>query len=150
MIGPTARPRGFTLIEALTVAVVLAVLTAIAVPTWRTHLLRVQRADATAALLAVQSAQDRYFGQNARYAAGSELTTAPPRGLGLGTASAGGRYRLHLETAADGLSYSATARTVPDAGQSGDTRCAELRIDHLGRRTAIDAAGQDRSGDCWR
>jgi len=40
--------RGFTVMELLTALVVIAVLAAVAVPLWRTHLLRV-RSDATEA-----------------------------------------------------------------------------------------------------
>jgi type IV pilus assembly protein PilE len=141
---------GFTLSEVLTAMVVIAVLAAIAVPMWRTHLLRARRGDAGGALIAVQSAQDQFFGRHARYADGAQLTAKPPSGLGLKETSEHGFYRLDVRTSEDGLSYIARARVLPQAGQADDARCVELSIDHVGQRRAVDAEGVDRSGDCWR
>jgi type IV pilus assembly protein PilE len=144
------RSRGFTLSELLTALVVLVVLAAIAVPLWRNHLLRVRRSDATAALIAVQNAQDQYFGRNARYADGAQLTAAAPGGLGLKETSTHGFYHLEVHASADGLGFGAIARIIPQAGQAQDERCVQFSIDHIGLTRAVDAAGTDRSADCWR
>jgi type IV pilus assembly protein PilE len=141
---------GFTLLEALTVIVVVGVLAAIAIPSWRTHLLRARRGDATAALIELQRAQDAFFGRHARYADSTRLTAPAPDGLGHPAVSAGGFYRIDLATSADGLSYRATAGVVVTAGQSDDTRCVALSIDHLGQRRAVDSDGNDRTQDCWK
>lgn len=141
--------RGFTAIEILTALVVIAVLAAIAIPMWRTHLLRVRRAEARDALTNLQAAQDRYFGRRARYANAAELTTRAPDGLGLSSSSAQGLYAITLETTADGLGFLATARAIPQAGQDGDDRCAVFTIDHVGQMSAADSSGADRSADCW-
>jgi type IV pilus assembly protein PilE len=130
--------------------VVLAVLAAIAVPLWRNHLLRVRRADAMLALMAIQAEQDRFFGRDARYARSDALSTKPPQGLGLSAKSAQGHYEIELRTDADGLGYRAIARALPRTGQSGDSRCVEMSIDQSGIRRAQDAGGTDRSADCWR
>jgi type IV pilus assembly protein PilE len=145
--GPR-RNAGFTLAEILTVVVVVAVLAAVAVPLWRVHLLRVRRSDAIAALVAVQNAQDKFFGRNARYASGAQLSAAEPGGLGLKAQSDHGYYDIDVRSS-DGLAYTATARAGRVSGQADDTRCAEFSIDHNGMRHAVDAAGQDRSADCW-
>jgi type IV pilus assembly protein PilE len=142
------RRAGFTLIEALTVLVIVGVITAIAIPTWRTHLLRARRADGMTALIAVQKAQDAFFGRQARYA--SQLTAPAPDGLGLAATSDHGFYRVELETRADGLAYRASARAEARSGQQGDTRCDTLSIDHMGQRRAVDSGGIDRSADCWK
>ena len=139
--------RGFTLAEVLTVLVVLAILAAVAIPTWRVHQLRVRRAEAIAALVSVQTEQDRYFGRNARYADGTQLSAAPPDGLGIANESTHGFYRIELRLTADALAYLATARATERAGI--DTRCVEFTIDQNGRRRAQDAKGVDRSADCW-
>jgi type IV pilus assembly protein PilE len=144
------RIRGFTLAEIMTAIVVVIVLGAIAVPMWRNHLLRVRRADAISALVAVQSAQDKFFGRNARYAGAAALTSPPPAGLGLSATSEHGHFQIELSTSEDALRYTAVARSQPQAGEAEDTRCAQMSIDHLGIRRAMDAAGVDRSGDCWR
>ena len=151
MTGPCSpRVRGFTLIEALTALVVIVVLTAIAVPMWRNHQLRVRRAEAMGALNAIQVAQDRFFGRMARYATAGALGAEPPLGLGLAATSQRGFYAIELRTAEDGLSYLAIASAAPHGGKSDDARCAQFSIDHSGIRRARDAGGEDRSADCWR
>jgi len=143
------RRRGFTAIEILTALVVIGVLAAISIPMWRTHLLRVRRAEARDALTSLQAAQDRYFGSHARYANAAQLAAREPDGLGLAASSAHGLYAITLETSADGLGFLATARALPRAGQDGDERCAVFTIDHVGQMSAADASGTDRSADCW-
>jgi type IV pilus assembly protein PilE len=141
---------GFTWLEVLTAIVVVGVLAAIAIPSWQTHLLRARRGDATAALVELQRAQDTFFGRHARYADASQLATPAPGGLGLAAVSARGFYGIDMTTDADGLGYTATARILATAGQSADTRCVVLSIDHFGQRRAADGDGNDRTADCWK
>jgi type IV pilus assembly protein PilE len=144
-------PRhGFTVAEVLTALIVVAVLAAIAIPMWRNHLLRVQRTDAIDTLIALQTAQDDFFGRNARYADGARLAEPPPGGLGLGSRSKLGFYDIEVRASDDGLGYLSLARAVPGRGQADDTRCREFTLDHNGRRRAVDFEGKDRSADCWR
>jgi type IV pilus assembly protein PilE len=145
-----SRRRGFTLVEVLTAMIVVVVLTAVAVPLWRNHLLRVRRADAMTALTAIQVEQDRFFGRDARYAGAEALTREPPDGLGVGGKSPQGHYAIELRTDADGLGYRAIATALPRPGQAADTRCVQMSIDQSGIRRAQDAGGTDRSADCWR
>jgi type IV pilus assembly protein PilE len=142
--------RGFTLAEALTALVVVAALAAVAIPAWRNHLLRVRRADGIAALVALQVAQDAYFGTHARYADSTKRGENPPDGLGLSANSQRGYYAIELQTADDGLSYLAIARALVRPGDPPDLHCAQLSIDHLGIRRAQNARGADLSRACWR
>jgi len=142
--------QGFTMSEVLTILVALTVLAAISVSMWRSHQLHARRGDAIEALLALQAAQDRYFGEHARYAGEKQLTAEPPAGLGLRPVSARGFFQISARNSEDDLGYWATARAIEREGLSPDTRCVELRIDQNGRRFAIDAQGVDRSADCWR
>jgi type IV pilus assembly protein PilE len=135
--------------EILTAAVALAVLAAIAIPSWRTHLLRVRRAEARDALMNIQAAQDRWFGSHARYATAAQLTAPAPDGLGLAATTPGGLYAITLATSADGLGFRVTARAIARAGQESDDRCATFTIDHVGQLSASDSTGADRSADCW-
>ena len=144
------RAAGFTLAEILTALIVVVVLGALAVPMWRTHLLRTHRGDGRAALIAAQSAQDKFFGAHARYASGTEVEAPPPQGLGLKPVSAHGYYRVEMKTSADGLAFLATARVTATEGKVEDVRCVEMTLDQNGRRRAVDESGEDRSGDCWR
>src|ERR1044071_8966117 len=78
------RQTGVTLLELMTVVMIIGVLSAIAIPSYRGYLLRAQRSDATAALLRVAQAQEKFYLQNNRYAStAAELAAAPPAGLGI-------------------------------------------------------------------
>jgi Tfp pilus assembly protein PilE len=134
------RPEsGVTLIEILTILVGLVVVTAVAIPLWRTNELRSQRREAMDALHAIQAAQDRHFGRHARYAEAAQLDLKP----------APDRYVLDVKRGEDHLSYRATARALRLPGRTFDSRCAELGIDQHGRRFAANEAGEDSTADCW-
>jgi Tfp pilus assembly protein PilE len=133
------RAAGVTLVEALTAIVVLVVIAAVAIPLWRTRELRAHRQVAMDALLAIQTAQDRHFGQHARYAGLDQLGARPD------TAD----YSLEIKLGDDELAYVATARIVPSAAVASDSRCTELSVDQHGRRFARDESGGDSTADCW-
>jgi len=142
--------RRFTLSEWLTILVALTVLGAVTVTMWRSQALRARRGDAIQALLALQVAQDQYFGKHARYATETELATEPPAGLGISPRSRLGFYEIQVRNSEDNLGYWAIARVVTRGDESTDARCVEMRIDQNGRRFAVDSKGEDRSADCWR
>jgi len=70
---------GVTLLELMTVVVIIGVLTSIAIPSYRRYTLRAQRSDATAALLRIAAAQEKFYLQNNTY-----TTTVGAGGLNLG------------------------------------------------------------------
>jgi type IV pilus assembly protein PilE len=142
-------PMGFTLVEALTLVVALVVIAAVAIPLWRASELRSRRADAMQTLETVQAAQDRYFGQYARYADGSAPSGGATSSVVVPSRSARGFYDIELRRDADGLGYTVIARARAMQGQRDDSRCVEMRLDHQGRRTARNAEGADTSADCW-
>lgn len=112
---------GFTLVELCIVLAVAGLLAAAAWPSYRTQWLRAQRADAVAALLRVQLAQESHRAHHGIYAAqlGALQGAGAPR-------SAEGRYDIAL--LGGGAAYQAVA-TARDAGvAAGDAACAELRL----------------------
>lgn len=147
--APSSRARGVTLIELLVAAVVIAILAAIAVPTYRSHVLRTQRTEATSALLRIGAAQEAFFLQNNRFAAA--LAAAPPAGLGIPAVTETGLYELALEiTVADGSGYRVTAVPRAAAAQRDDPLCRAFTLDHNGLRGASNSGGEDVTGACWR
>jgi type IV pilus assembly protein PilE len=141
------RSRGVTLIELAIVVVVLAIIVAIAVPSYRLHVLRAQRSDARAALLRIQAEQEKFLVQHGRYTA--NLESAPAAGgLGLAAASDRGLYSLRVDLTANG--YVARATAAPMASSARDTHCSVFTLNESGTRTALDQSGVDRSGECWR
>src|SRR5262245_49539702 len=61
------RQRGVTLIELLTVVIVVAVLASLSIPSYRRYLLRAQRSDGTTALLRLAAAQEKHYIQYGTY-----------------------------------------------------------------------------------
>ena len=140
--------RGVTLIELMTVLVVVAILASIAVPSYRTYLLRAQRSEATTVLLHIQSAQEKFFVQNNAYA--TDLSSASPVGLGIPAATVHQYYDITLASLDGGSGYRATATAHGGGGQHDDTDCVKFSIDHNGLKSATDSADADAAHECWR
>ncbi len=123
------RPgRGFTLIELMIGIFVVGVLLAVAYPSFVDQMRKSRRADAIAALTALQQAQERWRSNNLAYAnfntagAGNE-----PNGLRLPPHSAAGYYSLTI----DGLSetaYTLVATANQDNSQSQDGTCRQVGV----------------------
>ncbi len=131
--------RGVTLIELVVVILIVGILAAFAVPSYRQYLLRTHRAEAKSALLNLAAAQEKFYLQNNIYATDAALTDAAPDGLGLSATTENGYYSIEI-TAADANGFSATA--TAEGGQADDGRCASFTIDQAGSKTAT-------SADCW-
>jgi type IV pilus assembly protein PilE len=69
-------PRGFTLIELMITVAIVAILTAIAYPSYRNYVIRGQIVNATNGLSAMQANMERYFQDNRTYATSGTFT--PP------------------------------------------------------------------------
>lgn len=142
------RQAGVTLIELLIVVVIIAILGTIAVPTYRSYLLRAQRTEATATLLRIQAAQEKFFVQNNTFA--SDLESAPPAGLGVPAITSSGYYDLTVTLLEEGSGYRLTATPHAGGGQQDDQHCAVISVDHNGVKAARNSNGTDNVRECWR
>ncbi|HEX6572671.1 MAG TPA: type IV pilin protein [Steroidobacteraceae bacterium] len=138
--------RGVTLIELMIVIVVVGILASIAVPSYRSYVLRTHRVEAKTALLNLAAAQEKHYLQNNTYAANSALTTAPPAGLGLPATTENGWYTVAIASGANAASFTATATSA--GAQVADTDCATFTITALGVKTATKQGGAT-STVCW-
>lgn len=125
--------------------VVIAVLVAIAVPTYQTYVLRSNRADAKALLTTLQAAEQGFYLRNRVYT--DEISHAAPSSLALSEISARGYYKVSVTLSADRQSYMAKAVPVPGALHAADTRCASFTLTDTGLR---DATGTSDRDTCWR
>jgi type IV pilus assembly protein PilE len=123
---PVGREQvGFTLIELMIAVVVVGILAAVAFPSFMDSIRKGRRSEAFSALAGVQQAQERWRANNAAYA--SNLTGAPPAGLGLGGSTPGGLYSIAISGPTN-TGYVATAIAVSGTTQAADAQCAKLGV----------------------
>ncbi len=133
------REHGVTLIELIIAMTVVGILTAIAIPNYRSYTLRVHRADAKTGLLAMASSLERCYTRDNVYNGPSCAVSANgPQ------SSTNGFYLITPTIPADGGSY--TLAAVPQGAQADDTTCGSLTLDSLNNRQIT---GTGSATDCW-
>jgi type IV pilus assembly protein PilE len=136
--------RGFTLIELLIAVLIVAILSAIAYPSFIGSVRRANRSDAQAAMMRMANNQERFFATNGTY-------TVDPVALGFeldgGDAlSENEHYVLTIAAGAAGIGTSYVITATAGAGdmQADDMGCEAYTLDSLGARTPDPAAS-----NCW-
>jgi len=135
-----------TLIELMIVSVVVAILASLAVPGYRSYVLRTHRVEARTALLNLAAAQEKFYLVNNTYATRLQLTETPPDGLGLSATTENGWYEIAIADGANATGFSATA--TAQGAQTADSACATFTINQLGQKTATRGGGGASTG-CW-
>lgn len=137
------RQRGFTLIEIMIAVVIVAILAAIALPSFLDSVRKGRRSEAFAALSALQQAQERWRGNNANYGAMANLPT-------IAATTPNGYYAISI-TGNDATGYTATA--TGQGGQASDGACKVLAVQVAGGNISYGsgAAAADFTdpGRCW-
>lgn len=137
------RARGFTFVELGFVAVIVAVLAVIAVPSFTQQLRKGKRSEARVALHGLMQAQEKFRANCAQYAsamAAADNCSGAASTVNFRAATDTGLYAIAIRSASDtGFSASATAQ----GRQVDDTACAVM--------TLSVAAGNVASGpaECW-
>jgi len=129
--------RGFTLIELMITVAIIAILAAIAYPSYKDSVLKSRRAAAQSDLVELASFMERFFSENNQYHqtyASTPVAIALPANI----SSTHYTYSLPVKTA---TTY--TLRAVPNTngGQNTDT-CGTLNLTHLGVKSAATV-------NCW-
>jgi type IV pilus assembly protein PilE len=137
--------RGVTLLEILVVLLVVGVIAALALPSYRQYLVRVNRTEATTTLYALAAAEERHFLRHGQYT--TDITSGAPLGLGFAAASSARRYIFTVAVADDGQTFIASATPTSEGGQDGDGACLVFSLDHRGRRAV---SGSRETPFCWR
>ena len=148
-LSETASPRnGFSLVELVTVMAVLGIMVTIAYPSYQNYVRKVNRTEATVALMDTASRMHLYYFENKTY-------TDDLNALGLGTdpyITENGNYSIDVED--NGGSGGACPIAIcfelvagASGRQAADTECSEFRLNAAGDRTAFGGGGQNNN--CW-
>ena len=126
------KTSGFTLIELMITVAILAIIAAVAIPSYSSYVDRGKRAEARTALLDIAARQERYYSNNRQYA--DQLSKLRMSG----TKSENGYYTLSVALGAAGTATGSNTQTFrATARPSGwtDDKCGDLGIDETGAKT---------------
>ena len=136
LCGTPARSAGFTLIEVMIAVVILAILTAVALPSYQDHLRKGRRATAQAFMMEVANKQQQYLIDTRGYAIGADLAklypTIPP--------DVSGYYTITVVEPAAPPPPTFNILATPIAG-GPQVKDGVLELNHLGAKVRTDSNG---------
>jgi type IV pilus assembly protein PilE len=147
-LGIQPDTRGFTLIELMVVVAVVAILSAVALPSYLRYVNRTHRGDAAAKLEEARSYMETFYGAN-QYNYAVTVAGAPvqlPPSVAVAPAGAVGtqiRYNISFQGAPTRNTF--VLRAVPVNAQATD-ECGTLTLDQAGTRGVT----QSSVANCWR
>lgn len=129
-----SKASGFTLVELIVVMAVVAILAAIAIPSYSQYVLRNNRAQAQVVMSQVASLQQQYLLNRRQYGSLADLGATVP-------ADVAAHYNVTVATDLPAVgSPTFTLTATPIGGQASD-RCGTMTLDQAGAKTP--ASG------CW-
>ena len=156
------RVTGFTLIELMITAAIVAVLSAIALPSYTSYIARANRADARAQLVQVAQFMQRFYAANDKFdkdRSGNDVITQVPVTLKQSPAPTGtGSTKLYDLAIPTVTSGSFEIRMVPvDGGRMSNDQCGAFSLDSTGKRGIVladvlytDSTAQPLINTCWK
>lgn len=130
-----------TLIEIMIVVVIVGILAAIALPSYQNHVIRANRAAATACLTEMAQVMERRYSQDMRYNA----DTAAGLPASQCVTDLNARYGFQLQNLA-GRTF--TLQATPTSLQS-DSTCGTLTLNQAGQKTANGSTAANIIRQCW-
>ena len=133
---PPAVGRGFTLIEVMITVAIIAILAAVAYPSYVNHVAKGNRAEGRAAVMKMLLDQERYFTQmNTYVAVDASATAGQPLQNFSGSARATSKYLVGAAacSAQQPLNHCVLVTAVPQFG-GGDAQVGSLTATSAGAR----------------
>ncbi|SDF14907.1 MULTISPECIES: type IV pilin protein [Rhodanobacteraceae] len=134
----SGKTRGFTLIELVIVVLIVAILAAVAIPSYRRYVVRSHRVDAKTALVDLAARQERFYYSNNKYS--GSLSDLNANGT-----MAGSLYEVSIASASTSA-YLVQAKALGTQAK-GDTTCATLTLNNLGAQGSTGDTANDPQ--CW-
>lgn len=135
-----SKVHGFTLMELLIVLAIVGIITAIAVPSYRSSALKSNRAEGIETLLRVAQDQEVLYSQTNQYSTNAK----PLAPTAASVTSPDGRYIVTVANGACGSTACFVATAAAQGAQVDDKNCLTISIDNLGSRTSTPTS------NCWR
>lgn len=135
------KNNGFTLVELLITVVIVGILTSIALPSYRGHVIKVNRADAKNKLFEIMQRQEKYMSENHTY-----VTALNNIGYSGATVNSdNGYYTITATAGANGITDSVILTAVPQGKQTQDTECGSMIFNSNGQKTT-----STNKTTCWQ
>jgi type IV pilus assembly protein PilE len=149
---------GFTLIELVVTMVVVAILAAIAIPSYQNQVRHSRRTDAKSALLDLAAREQNVYATTTAY--GTTPASVGYTGASFPVTVGSGYYSVNLtltaavaptSTAVTGTPAGFTLVATPIAGttQANDLACQSFTLTSAGVQSALNSASVDNTAICW-
>ncbi|GHU12292.1 type IV pilin [Betaproteobacteria bacterium] len=133
-----AMQQGFTLVELMIVVLIVAILSAVALPSYRNYVMKTKRAECEGVLLTGAAMFERHYAANNTFA--TTLTLQCPQD---------GGTTSYVITGNTGTASDFKIIATPDGGQENDD-CGVLAIDEKGKKYSNGSDSSSTVAKCWK